>query len=275
MTGVVPTSKPATINGIDRVFEGLNGRAALILYITAGHPTLSRSRSLAPLIAEQADILEIGIPFSDPVADGPIIQASSQAALATGTHIEDCFELARLVSQQSDTPLVFLTYYNPVLQFGIDRFARECRSSGVQGVIAADVPPEESAQIHAALLEQNVYLIPLVAPTSTPDRLQAACATANGFIYCVSRTGVTGLQDQVTSELPEFLSRVRECTNLPRAVGFGISRPDHVRSVAKLAEGVIIGSALVDLIERTEDDSAASAIEAYVGSLRRELSGGA
>jgi len=255
-------------NRIDRCFERLDGRKALILYLTAGHPTIPRSAAIAPVVARVADIVEIGIPFSDPVADGPIIQESSQIALRQGTTVEDCLRIAGELDMPSETAVVFLSYYNPILHYGIERFAADCRRAGVDGVIGADMPPEESGPLREALAVYGIHLIPLVAPTSTESRLERACSGATGFIYCVSRAGVTGIQEAVATDLPEFLARVRRHTDLPRAVGFGISSPEHAALVAQLAEGVIVGSALVELIERTPEPQAEDAIRDFAGSLR-------
>ena len=195
----------------------------MILYITGGHPTLEASLEIATLVAAGADIIEIGIPFSDPVADGPIIQASSQAALENGISLADCLEIARRTRSRSETAIVFLTYYNPVLAYGVEAFADACVEAGVDGVIAADVPAEELVPLHEALTQRGLHLIPLVAPTSTDDRIAAACGMGGGFVYCISRTGVTGIRDVVNTDLPAFLARVRRHTDLPRAVGFGVS----------------------------------------------------
>ncbi|HZT97075.1 MAG TPA: tryptophan synthase subunit alpha [Chloroflexota bacterium] len=262
----------AVANPIDAVFRRPDGRTALILYLTAGHPNPQKSRELTPAIAGMADIVEFGIPFSDPVADGPVIQASSQRALSEGTRIEDCFEIAGSATAAVQTPLVFFTYYNPVLRYGLDRFAVSSREAGVSGVIAVDLPPEEAGPLHDALLRENLYLIPLLAPTSTDTRLRAAASIARGFVYCVSRTGVTGFRDSIAGELAPFLQRVGQHTALPRAVGFGISTPDHARAVSEMAEGVVVGTALVDLVERTGGDL--DQIEAYVRSLREGMDRG-
>jgi tryptophan synthase alpha chain len=265
------TLRGAPQNRIDGCFDALDGRCALILYVTAGHPTIAQSAEIVHAVAESADIIEIGIPFSDPVADGPVIQESSQAALHQGTNVSDCLHLVRELRARSETPVVFLTYYNPVLHYGIERFAVECASAGVDGVIAADVPPEEAALLRDALTDKAIHVIPLLAPTSTDSRLENACSHAGGFVYCVSRTGVTGIQEAMTSDLPVFLERVREHTDLPRAVGFGISQPAHAAMVAELAEGVIVGSALVDLISRTAPSKIDPVIRGFAADLSRAM----
>jgi tryptophan synthase alpha chain len=265
-----PTLKPPP-NRVDRCFESLNGRTALILYLTAGHPTISESAAIAPVVADSADIIEIGIPFSDPVADGPIIQESSQIALRQGTRVEDCLRIAADLRAKSEAAVVFLTYYNPILHYGIDRFATDCANAGVDGVIGADVPPEESAVLRESLAPRDIHLIPLVAPTSTDARLENACSHASGFVYCVSRTGVTGIQEAVATDLPAFLERVRRHTDLPRAVGFGIARPEHAALVGKMAEGVIVGSALVHLIDTEPAGRINAAIREFAASFRKAM----
>ncbi len=263
-----------TANRIDRVFQERSGRPALILYITAGHPDIATSTRIAPTVAAAADIIELGIPFSDPVADGAVTQTSSQIALARGTKVRDCLAIAREIRRNVEAPVVLMTYYNPVLHYGLDRFAADAGEAGVDGVDCVDLPAEEAAPLHTALSNRSLHLIPLVAPTSTDERLHLACSIAGGFIYCVSRTGVTGVRESLEMDLPHFLNRVRSCTDLPRAVGFGVSTPEQARNVGKLAEGVIIGSALVALIERTAADELEAAIQGFAGEIRRGLDDG-
>lgn len=255
-------------NRIDRLFAEPRRGAALILYITAGHPDIATSLTLAPVVANIADIIEVGIPFSDPVADGPIIQASTQVALSHGTRIEHCFQVVSAIRRVSDRPVVFLTYYNPVLRYGLERFASECGTAEVDGVICADLPPEESTPLYEALEAGAVHLIPMVAPTSTDERLSRAARSAGGFVYCVSRTGVTGIRDELNTDLSAFLSRVRRFSPLPRAVGFGVSTPQQARDVARLCEGVIIGSALVNLISKTPKDGLEASIRNFGAMIR-------
>jgi tryptophan synthase alpha chain len=254
-------------NCIDARMANRDG-AALILYLTAGHPDLHSSLSLVPEMARLGDIVEIGIPFSDPVADGPIIQQSTQDALANGTTMADSFRVASHTREKSETPIVLLTYYNPVLHHGLEAFARDSRAAGVDGVICADLPAEEAAPLYRALTAQGIHLIPMIAPTSTDERIERACKLGGGFVYCVSRMGVTGLRDAMNRDLPEFLARVRRFTDLPRAVGFGVSNAEHARAVAGLAEGVIIGSALVDLVARTPAQERLAAAMKFVASIR-------
>lgn len=261
-------------NRVDAAFRSHGRRsAALILYITAGHPNMETSLRLAPLIAGMADIVEIGIPFSDPVADGPIIQASSQTALALGTRVESCFDVAKAVREHTETPIVFLTYYNPVLQYGLEHFAASCSEASVDGIIGADLPPEEAGPLRSALDAVKIHFIPLVSPTSTDKRIVNASALAGGFVYCVSRTGVTGRRDALNSGLEGFLQRVRHSTDLPRAVGFGVSTPEQTKTVGSLAEGVIVGSALVDVITKARPSRLDSMVTRFIEPLREALDG--
>jgi tryptophan synthase alpha chain len=272
--GTSSAVETAISNRLDRRFTELQGRAALVLYVTAGHPDLGASRWLTPVVAELADVIEIGVPFSDPVADGPIIQESTQAALRHGTTLEHCFQIAQATREACATPIVFLTYYNPVLRHGLDRFAGEAAAAGVDGVICADLPAEEAGPLHEALTTNGLHLVPMVAPTSTEERLGRAGEVGSGFIYCVSRTGVTGIQDAIAGELPAFLARVRRHTSLPRAVGFGVSTAEQAAAVADLAEGVIIGSALVDLIAKTLPNHLEARVTEFVAGIREGMDGG-
>lgn len=249
-------------------------RPALILYLTAGHPDAERSRRAAVCMAELADVLEIGIPFSDPVADGPAIQESTQVALANGTGLADCFALARHVRARARIPVVFLTYYNPVLHHGLDRFAHGAAESGADAVICPDLPSEEAQPLRRALTAHDLDLVPMVSPTSTDSRLELAGSAGSGFIYCVSRTGVTGEQDSPGAGLQEFLARVRSFTDLPRGVGFGVGTPRQAREIASVAEGVIIGSAVIRLLREAPSDEFEERIRAFVAAIRSGMNGG-
>ena len=219
-------------------------------------------------------MVEIGIPFSDPVADGPVIQASTQAALANGIRLSECFDVARQTKRSSNAAVVFLTYYNPILRHGLERFAVASASAGVDGVICADLPSQEAHPLQACLAAHGIDLIPMVAPTSTDERLQLAGQVGSGFIYCVSRTGVTGARDSLNEGLEQFLGRVRGATALPRAVGFGVSTPEQARAVAALAEGVIVGSALVKLIDESAPESVSANVERFGRSMREGMDDG-
>lgn len=245
------------------------GRIALIPYLTAGYPSLEQSeRLLLALVRGGADLIEIGLPFSDPLADGATIQRASHQALENGVRLADCIALAGRLRQQHGVrvPLLFMGYYNPILRYGLDRFAADAARAGVDGVIVPDLPVEESDDLLAALHAHGRDLIFLVAPTSTDKRIAEIAAHASGFVYCVSLTGVTGKR----AALPDFgpyLARVRAHTDLPLAIGFGISTPEHVRQVAAVADGAIVGSALINLIDSVPEAEQPAAVEAFLRSL--------
>lgn len=222
---------------------------ALICFLTAGDPDLATTEALVlELAAGGADIVEIGIPFSDPLADGPSIQASSQRALEGGVTPGAVLDLVRRVRAKSELPLVLMTYYNPVQRFGLKRFADDSASAGADGVIMTDLPPEEAGEWKSAADRAGLDTIFLLAPTSTNQRIRRVAEMASGFIYCVSRTGVTGARSELPPDVKELVQRIREATDTPIAVGFGVSGPGQVREISKWADGAVVGSALVDLI---------------------------
>jgi tryptophan synthase alpha chain len=236
-----------------KTFEALRARRgrALIPYFTAGDPSLADTRRLVIEAARQgADVVEIGIPFSDPLADGPVIQRAAQRALAAGVTLPRVLELARDLRGEVAIPLVFLTYYNPVLAFGLKAFARSAADAGADGVIVADLPPEEAGPLSDETSAAGLDLIHLVAPTSTPARMRLIARRSRGFVYVVSLTGVTGVRDALAPDLVTQLRALRLITTRPICVGFGISTPEHVRAVAPYADGVIVGSAVVRVIEQ-------------------------
>jgi tryptophan synthase alpha chain len=232
------------------------GRAALIPFITAGYPNLDTSGRLLPaLVAGGADLIEIGVPFSDPLADGATIQRTSQIALANGTSLRDCFSLVRRARDRGiETPIIFMGYANPFFQYGLKRLAQDAERFGVDGFIVPDLPIEESDEFLEPLRSHGRDLIFLLAPTSTDARIQEVAERASGFIYCVSLTGVTGARQDLASDLAEYIERVRSRTDLPLAIGFGISKPDHVRQAAALADGVIVASALINHLDTLEEN---------------------
>lgn len=221
------------------------GEKAFIPFITAGDPSLDITEQLIlELDRAGADIIEIGIPYSDPLADGPTIQEAALRALQAGTRLPDVFELVKRVRPQVRASLVLFTYANPVFQVGIDRFFAKAREVGANGVIIPDLPLEESDDALAAAETNGVDLIPLVAPTSQ-ERIKKICAKGQGFIYCVAALGVTGVRDTLSDDLPQIIERVRACTDLPVAVGFGVGKPEHAETIGQYADGVIVGSAIV------------------------------
>lgn len=259
------------MSGITRAFEVARSenRAALIPYIMSGYPDQQSAVEIALALGRGgADLVEIGMPFSDPLADGPTIQHAANVSLAGGTTVERCLETAATVRKQSDMPLVLMGYYNPIYRYGVERFCRDAAEAGVEGLILPDLPPEEAVEARNIAQKYSVDIIFLVAPTSTEERIRRATQVAGGFVYCVSLTGVTGARASVSAGLDEFLGRVRRHTDLPLAVGFGISKPEHARAVAQVADGVVVASALIDLIDNTEPTERLGAVEEYISGMR-------
>jgi len=240
---------------IDRVFEK-RGTTAFIGFAVAGDPDEATSIRIAKaLIDGGTDILELGVPFSDPVADGPMIQRADDRALAARTTPDTIFRIVKAVRAYSDVPIVFLTYYNIVHRRGIERFYREAREAGVDGILVADMPVEESEEVTAIAARHGIDPIFLITQTTGDDRITMIAARTRGYLYLVSVLGVTGVRDQVSSGAIDLLHRVRRHTDLPLALGFGISTPDHVKTCAAAgADGVIVGSAIVDIVERNLDN---------------------
>jgi tryptophan synthase alpha chain len=242
------------------------GEPGLIVFLTVGYPDLEATLSLVPaLIAGGAHIIELGIPFSDPLADGATIQRASFHALRQGvTPAVSLQAIAGLRTRGVEAPLVLMGYYNPLLAYGPEAFCQEAARAGADGLIVVDLPPEESADLQSACDHTGLHLIYLLAPTSTPARIRLVAQQASGFIYCVSVAGVTGSRDDLPADLPQFTARVRRHTLLPLAVGFGISKHKHFRAVARLAEAAVIGSALIDLIARSEPSEREARVREYV-----------
>jgi tryptophan synthase alpha subunit len=244
-------------------------RVALVAYMVPGHPTFDESAGvLDAMIEGGADVIEIGIPFSDPLADGTTIQRVAFEALENGMTPHGCIDFAHEARQRHpDTPMVFMTYLNPVLAYGTEAFARDAAEAGIDGVILTDMPPEESSKIQPAFNAAGLDLIYLIAPTSSEHRLQVIADHAGGFVYCVSVTGVTGARTEIAADLPAFLARVRRCTDLPLTVGFGISRREHIESLSGVADGAVVGSALMSLVSETAPADRQQAVREYVETL--------
>lgn len=261
----------APANGIAAAFAKCKaqGRAALIPFVTGGYPTMARTEELLYALAEGgADLIEIGVPFSDPLADGATVQHASQVALEQGTTLADCFALVRRVRSGGLTvPIVFMGYANPFYQYGLERLARDAAAIGVDGFIVPDLPIEESDEFLEPLRAAGRDLIFMLAPTSTDARIEAAARRAGGFIYCVSLVGVTGARDRLSDELPAYLDRVRRHTDVPLVIGFGISTPEQVRATAALADGVVVASALINHIDRLPPDEQVAGATAFVREL--------
>lgn len=242
-------------------------RLGLIAYLTVGYPTLEVTPSLVEAAARSgADAIELGIPFSDPLADGRTIQAASQVALKGGATVGRALETAKAARMKTDVPLLFMTYLNPILSFGLDRFCRAASEAGIDGLIVPDLPPAESADLRRAADAIGIDLVFFVAPTSTESGIEAACRAATGFVYCIAVTGVTGARIKLDEAVLPLIESVRRHTSLPVVVGFGISRPEHLKTLEGRADGVIVASALLDAIASAPDDP-----ETQVRRLLREL----
>ncbi len=249
----------AETSRLSRSFRRLasNREKALIVYLTAGDPASVDPAELIVALAEAgADAIEIGIPFSDPLADGPSIQASSQRALKNGMTVAGVLSLVQKVREKSDVPLIVMTYINPIMHFGLPKYAREAAQAGVYAHIVTDLTPEESEEWLAISREQKLDTIFLLAPTSTDKRIRIVSNLSTGFIYCVSRTGVTGARSDLPTELPDLVSKIRSAADKPICIGFGISKPEHVAAICRYADGVVIGSALVNLLHENDGNPA-------------------
>ena len=257
---------------ISRRFAELRrtGEMGLVAYITAGDPSLDATEKFVLALAEAgADVIELGVPFSDPIADGPVIQRASERALRSGTTLAGVLALVKSLRAKSDVPLVLFSYFNPVLQMGLEKLGETAKAAGVDGVLITDLTPEEAGEYRAAMSAHGLDTIFLAAPTSPDERLALIADASSGFLYVISRTGVTGPKDQLADELPSLARRVRRVTELPIAIGFGISLPGHVSLLGGLADAAVVGSALVEEIERTGSvDAAAAALAARVKLLK-------
>ena len=263
------------MNRVKNLFKSTteNGRSALSMYVTAGYPNLDASYSvIKSAIDAGVDIVELGVPYSDPLADGTTIQNASAAALVNGVTLQDCIDLAVLLRAACpDTPIVLMGYYNPFLQYGIENLSKECGLAGIDGIIVPDLPPEESDILQGALNLHGLDLIYLLAPTSEPDRVQEVIKRTTAFIYCVSVTGVTGARSTIEAGGLELVRQVKQATKFPVALGFGISTPSHVREASTVADAVIVGSAFVDKINNNLEGDLPKLIAAYVAELKEAL----
>ncbi len=249
---------------IQAVFKG--GRKALIAYITAGDPTPEQTPELVFALERGGVVLiELGVPFSDPIADGPVIQRAAERALKAGTTVKRVLEIAVRIRQSCGVPLVLFTYMNPVLKYGLEALARDAKAAGIDGCLLTDLSVEEALSYTGAMKSAGLDTVFLAAPTSTPARQKLVAEYSSGFVYLVSRTGVTGEQVSISESLAPLVSSMRAVTKLPLAVGFGIATPEQAKEVAKIADGVVVGSAIVRLIEQGGD------VEAFARSLRRGM----
>jgi tryptophan synthase alpha chain len=267
------TAERLTDTRVTRVFAQAKaeGRAVLMPFVTIGWPKLGDTERLIPALIEGgADLIEIGIPFSDPIADGPTIQRVSQQALENGVTPVMAVDVVQKLRAEAgvEAPLLFMGYYNPILAYGLEKFVADAAGAGVDGLIVPDLPPEESDQLLEACRTSGIHLIYFLAPTSTEERMAAVLERANGFIYLIALVGVTGARDQLRQGLPDYVARVRRHTDLPLAIGFGISTRAQVAEAEKLVDGVICASALLDRLSRTRDADLPAEAKAFVRALR-------
>jgi len=260
---------------IDQRFAELKekGQQGFVAYITAGDPDLETTRDLVLALDRRGvDVLELGVPFSDPLADGPVIQEASQRALAAGTTLQGVLDLVASVRSEIEMPIVLFTYYNPIHRYGVERFVRRASEIGIDGVLMLDLPPEEGAEYKQLMDARGLDTIFLVTPTSREDRIEMIASHTTGFLYYVSRTGVTGERPQLADTIGSKVSVIRKYTDAPIAVGFGISRPEHVAEVADYADAVVVGSAIVRRIgELGRHDQLVPSVGDFVASLVQPL----
>jgi tryptophan synthase alpha chain len=270
-SSAIPATPPAT--RISRRFAELRQKKqmGLVAFLTAGDPDLAATESFVLAMAEAgADVIELGVPFSDPLADGPAIQRSSERGLRSGTTLAAVLDLVVSIRRKSDVALVLFSYYNPVLQMGLEKFADRAATAGADGVLITDMTPEEGADYRRIVSSRGLDTIFLAAPTSPDERLEKIAAMTSGFLYVISRTGVTGAKDTLPEDLPALVRRVRRVTDLPIAVGFGISLPGHVSVLGGLADAAVVGSALVQEIEKAPSvDAARTAVAERVRVLKQ------
>jgi len=264
------------VNRIDQVFKQLKakGEKALIPFITAGDPDLATTKALALEMAGRgADILELGVPFSDPLADGPTIQAASLRAMQGGVHLEDVLNLAGDLRTQTQIPLILMGYYNPILQYGLERTAAAAAARGVDGFIIPDLPQEEAGPWRVAAMKAKIATIFLATPTSGPDRVKHMGHITKGFLYYVSVTGITGARAELPPDLAAALAEVRSLVKCPLAVGFGISTPEQVAGLAPYVDGVVVGSAIVQRVARLKGQELGKEVGDFIASLKAPLRG--
>ena len=256
---------------IENAFTNLkqHGRKGFIPFITAGDPDLATTEQILIELANAgATVIELGVPFSDPMADGPVIQRASERALKKSFGLDDLFDMVARARRQIETPIILFSYFNPLLQFGVKRLATTAKDAGIDGVLVTDMTPEESGAVEAELRANDLDMIFLVAPTSTDERLKLVAEHASGFVYAVSRAGVTGTRETVSAEAEKLVTRMRQFTSLPIAVGFGISNVEQVKDVQRYADAVVVGSAIVAEMERL---SSAPDLAQRIGEFTRAL----
>ncbi len=259
-------------NRIDTKLNELReaGRSALAPFVTIGFPDIPTSESLARVLLESGgDMLELGVPFSDPLADGPTVQMTSYRALQNGVTLARCIETVKSLRYGGvESPLILMGYYNPFFRYGLERFLDDAATAGMDGMIVPDLPTEEAAQLSEMAAERGIHLIPLLAPTSSDERIRDACQWAGGFIYCVNFIGVTGARSSSSQSTPGLVERIRRYTDLPLLVGFGVSRREHLEEIATYADGAILASALLDAVDKAPEDGRLDVARDFMRSLR-------
>lgn len=255
---------------MNRIKEAFENKKAFIPFITGGDPNLATTQKL--LIAMQkagADLIEIGIPFSDPIAEGPVIQEADERALAAGCTTDKLFDMVKETQEEMRVPVVFMTYVNPIFAYGKKKFMKRCAECGIAGVIVPDMPYEEKAELSEVCREYGVELVSLIAPTSH-ERIKMIAKEAEGFLYCVSSLGVTGVRSEITTNVGEMIEMVREVTDIPCAVGFGISTPEQAKAMAEISDGAIVGSAIVKIIAQYGEECVPHVAE-YVRNMKNAV----
>lgn len=256
---------------MSRIKNAFTNGKAFIGFLTAGDPSLNKTEEfIISMAGAGADLIEIGIPFSDPTAEGVVIQKANIRALSSGTTLEKVFDMVKSIRQKTGIPLVFLTYLNPVFVYGYDHFFRECSTSGVDGVIIPDLPFEEKGELQHFSEKYDIDIISLIAPTSE-ERIVKIASSSRGFVYCVSSMGVTGVRSEIKTDLPSILSAVKAATSTPAAVGFGISTPKQASEICAYADGIIVGSAIVKIIEEYGENAEPYICE-YVQTMKQAIS---
>ncbi|MGB2692839.1 MAG: tryptophan synthase subunit alpha [Thermodesulfobacteriota bacterium] len=260
------------MNRIINKFNELNekGRIALVTYITAGDPSLEVTEDIVLKLEESgADIIELGVPFSDPMADGPVIQLASERALKSGTTLHDVLNSVRNIRKVSEVPIILFGYYNPFFHYGVEKFAKDAAEAGADGVLVVDLPPEEAPEFKVHTDKEGLNLVFLLAPTSTTERVELIASNASGFVYLVSVTGVTGVKADLNYSLETLAGQIKSTTGLPVGVGFGVSSPEQVKTIAEYADAVIVGSAIVRIIEEhgNDNDTLLKELSGFIGSL--------
>lgn len=255
---------------MNRIEQAFKNKKAFIPFITAGDPNLETTKKLLLALQEAgADLIEIGIPFSDPVAEGPVIQEADLRALGAGTTTDKIFDMVMSVSEQLEIPVVFMTYINPVYVYGVEKFAKRAKECGVSGIIVPDVPFEEKEEIQSVFSHYDVTVISMIAPTSS-DRVRVIAKEAEGFVYCVSSMGVTGVRTEISTGIADLIRKVKEVKDIPCAVGFGISTPEQAKAMAAVSDGAIVGSAIVKIVAEHGDKSIPY-VKDYVSAMKRAV----